>query len=486
MKRFVCLILSVLLILSMTACAQQEESAVVTSKESTEEESSSVITEESLNIPETAEETIVEESEDTFTGPYDAQEIYQLYENSIVKIDTGNGGGSGFYIEEDVICTNFHVIKDALSLDIYTPNRMYGEPIHVVEVLGWLEANDVALLRVDTPCERPIPIRSTNPYYGEPIYSIGNPAGIFPYLSEGIVTKAEHFGDHGTTQILTNMDVFGGMSGSAAIDQNGEVIGIVSGGIDVGANNDMTVIVKAFYIKQVDRSESWTWEDFTNRNEIAMARVAFEDAEIGNIVGFGHYEQDNVFDGEEEEIEWIVLDKRDDGALMLMSLLCLDGGRYSFSEGEVTWETSYARSFLNGDFLNTAFNAQEQARILTTRVHTEDNEEFGTSGGNDTDDQVYILSLEEVRRFYGIEERIETFFDNLYAEASEYTKTKDVWLEVEGSNRCWWWLRSSGGDLTRAAEVGSLGYLSYNGTNAYSPELGGMRAYRPVIWVLPE
>ena len=355
-----------------------------------------------------------------------------------------------------------------------------------MEVLGWDEENDVAILRVDDTCSRPIPIRKSNPYFGEPIYSTGHPAGIFPYISEGIVSKADDVGQFNRQQILSNMAVFGGMSGSAAIDKYGEVIGIVSGGVDLGANSDMTVIVKAFHITQVDCSNPWTWEDFVRRDEIAREAVPFSEAEVGNVVTFGRYEQDNVFDGQEEEIEWIVMEKRDDGAMMLMSLFCLDGGRYSFSEGDVTWETSYARSFLNGDFYYAAFNAQEQARILTTRVHTENNEVFGTSGGNDTDDKVFLLSLDEVRRFYGIEEVVETFYKKVFAEASEYTKTKDVWLEVEGNDRCWWWLRSGGGDQTRACEVGSMGYLSYNGTNAYQPEIGGMRGYRPVIWVLPE
>jgi len=54
-----------------------------------------------------------------------------------------------------------------------------------------------------------------------------------------------------------------------------------------------------------------------------------------------------------------------------------------------------------------------------------------------------------------------------------------VWLEIEGSNRCWWWLRSTGGNPQSAAEVGSAGYLSFNGTEVSCME----RAIRPMITV---
>ena len=65
------------------------------------------------------------------------------------------------------------------------------------------------------------------------------------------------------------------------------------------------------------------------------------------------------------------------------------------------------------------------------------------------------------------------------APATEAVIRKGVWLEIENSNRCWWWLRSPGGDPQHAAEVGSAGYLSFNGSFTYAPE----RALRPVVQV---
>ncbi len=74
---------------------------------------------------------------------------------------------------------------------------------------------------------------------------------------------------------------------------------------------------------------------------------------------------------------------------------------------------------------------------------------------------------------------MEDFYSQVYAQATAYCMTRPIWLEVEGVNRCWWWLRSSGGNGNFAAEVGSAGYLSFNGSKVTTCE----RAIRPVIHV---
>ena len=162
-----------------------------------------------------------------------------------------------------------------------------------------------------------------------------------------------------------------------------------------------------------------------------------------------------------------------------MSLYCLDVVPYNFEVTEVTWETSYVREFLNGEFYANAFNADEQAMIAESNVVNGINPIHGTPGGNDTVDRVYLMSLEEAMEFYGVETPEENFYDNIYAQATPYAITKDVWLEIPDSSRCWWWLRSPGGNPGNAAEIGSAGYLSFNGTSVDCTE----RAVRPVIQI---
>ena len=80
---------------------------------------------------------------------------------------------------------------------------------------------------------------------------------------------------------------------------------------------------------------------------------------------------------------------------------------------------------------------------------------------------------------YDIPEANEGFYEQLYAQATAYAMGKGVWLELPDSSRCWWWLRSPGGSSQNACEVGSAGYLSFNGNLVDIPE----RAVRPMIQI---
>jgi len=264
----------------------------------------------------------------------------------------------------------------------------------------------------------------------------------------------------------------------------GELIGIVVGGISDGANT-IDMIINADHLG--DLTESPT--EIMSRDEyFAFMNLPEEDkytvadsiaaAQAGELVRFGKYEQDNDIDNGCEDIYWLVLDKNENG-LMLTSLYCLDAMPYHDAEEPVTWETSSIRRFLNNEFYNSAFTDDEQAIIVTTTVVNNSNPVHGTEGGNDTQDKVYLLSIEEVMHYFNIPEPAEMFYDHLYAVATEYAAGKGVWLELEHSKRCWWWMRSPGGNDMNASEAGSAGYFSLNGSIATCTE----RGVRPVIWV---
>ena len=118
-----------------------------------------------------------------------------------------------------------------------------------------------------------------------------------------------------------------------------------------------------------------------------------ENIKAGNIVVFGHYEQDNSADNGNEEIEWVVLEVRDEKAL-LISKYILDAMPYekNGTSAITDWVHCSLREWLNGDFLNTAFTTEEQAAILTTNV---DNSSGQSAGGKEkwrTDSSGYIHS----------------------------------------------------------------------------------------------
>lgn len=55
----------------------------------------------------------------------------------------------------------------------------------------------------------------------------------------------------------------------------------------------------------------------TPDSKIAEMKKTFKEANVGEYVTFGHYEQDNDESNGKEDIEWLVLEKEDDKVLVI-------------------------------------------------------------------------------------------------------------------------------------------------------------------------
>ena len=175
------------------------------------------------------------------------------------------------------------------------------------------------------------------------------------------------------------------------------------------------------------------------------------DYKIGETIEFGNYPQDK--DGTEKPIEWIVM-KKEGNQVLLLSKYVLDAKPYNKEWEDVTWETSDIRQWLNNEFYTTAFNKAEKAKIQTSLIKNEDNSKYGTNGGNDTEDKVFLLSEKETETlFSNKEERI--------AKATEYATKSGVYVNEEKA--AWWWLRSPGDNSKNAAEVWNYGWVGRSG-----------------------
>lgn len=119
----------------------------------------------------------------------------------------------------------------------------------------------------------------------------------------------------------------------------------------------------------------------------------------GQIITYGHYEQDNNLSNGKEPIEWLVLAKEKDRALVI-SRYALESRPYHDDEEEVTWETCSLRTWLNSTFLITAFTAFERKAIPTVTVAADKNPEYGTKGGNNTKDKLFLLSASEFDKYF--------------------------------------------------------------------------------------
>ena len=116
--------------------------------------------------------------------------------------------------------------------------------------------------------------------------------------------------------------------------------------------------------------------------------------QIGAVISFGG-------------LDWRVLDVKDNRALIITKDL-IEQRQYNDAGEEegagagdnVTWETCTLRKYLNGEFYEK-FTKEEQKHIAETEIQNPNNMWYDTNGGNDTTDKIFLLSLQEVDKYFG-------------------------------------------------------------------------------------
>ena len=228
----------------------------------------------------------------------------------------------------------------------------------------------------------------------------------------------------------------------------------------------------------------------------------------GDYIVFGHYEQDGNLDNGPEPIEWEIV-REEDGRMLLISRYILDLQSYNTESTNVTWETCSLRAWLNEDFINTAFDDSEQKQILTVINSNPDNAYYGTEGGNDTEDRVFCLSVEEILDNYDFQvwneeykdgcsqalmtERTQSVVNYLHGGGIDYEITSEAYTEYYGphgyTEECigltcgYWWLRSPGGTSDSACPVDSAGGTGWDFSLFVVPATLGVR---PAIYLKVE
>lgn len=165
---------------------------------------------------------------------------------------------------------------------------------------------------------------------------------------------------------------------------------------------------------------------------------------VGNVVTFGEWNG--------KGLEWGILAQEGSRRLMISHEAV---GRMPFNnEFDITyWETSSLRAWLNGEFLSTAFDDAERARIFETQVKNDDNAMYRVEAGKDTVDRVFLLSIDE---------------------AEQYRHVNKAWFMGDSS----FWLRSPGCSRIDAAHITMGGGVDEMGTN-----IDKKAEVRPVIWI---
>lgn len=192
-------------------------------------------------------------------------------------------------------------------------------------------------------------------------------------------------------------------------------------------------------------------------------------------VYFGNCCQSNS--NTKEPVKWRVLSVNGDDAF-LMADKALDCGLYNGQD----WENSEIRKWLNDNFYNSVFTADEQKAIIPSVVTNIDNNMTGAAGGNNTTDNLYLLSLGEVNDYmYGFGQASEFNYvlRQRTTEATAYAVSQGVINSTynsgaESFEACDWMLRTPASAIFAAS-------VSYNGSVNYYANGSGKMAIRPVL-----
>ena len=182
-----------------------------------------------------------------------------------------------------------------------------------------------------------------------------------------------------------------------------------------------------------------------------------------------------------EPVKWRVLSNAN-GQLFLLSDQNLDVFPYHTDYENVTWEKSTMRSWLNGygasentggdsgtdytndNFINTAFSSEEKGAIAQTHVYnatqsdgnSDPNPSYSTSGGKDTTDKIFLLSIEETNNSGYFPNENSSRISTNTAYVTGGGKTGSYNMSAVGKAD-YWWLRSPGDDDDYAAFVNGTG-----------------------------
>ncbi|MCG3206321.1 MAG: hypothetical protein KCHDKBKB_03056 [Elusimicrobia bacterium] len=150
-------------------------------------------------------------------------------QGSVVRIVGGYSEGTGFFINQNQILTNFHVIADEPSPKVILPDGKFFTPI---KITGNKDV-DLAVLTTDKSfldLVLPLPNAELTIYEDEPLIATGYPLGT-DLVGQATIAKGNFIAYRKSKRdpvvyIQTDVSLVKGMSGGPLTDQCGNVVGI--------------------------------------------------------------------------------------------------------------------------------------------------------------------------------------------------------------------------------------------------------------------
>jgi serine protease Do len=201
------------------------------------------------------------------------KELVTQYGEGVVLIQTPDGLGSGFIINDRGYCvTNYHVVEGQtrIAVTIFHRNEngdFERRALRDVKILALNPYFDLALLEIPAQKDlkfRPVFIADDDAQReGDSVFAIGSPLGLERSVSEGIVSTRNR-NMEGIVYIQTTAQINPGNSGGPLFNSRGQVVGVINMKLTFGEGLGFAIPIA--YLKHFLRNRDAFAFDSTNPN----------------------------------------------------------------------------------------------------------------------------------------------------------------------------------------------------------------------------
>lgn len=211
-----------------------------------------------------------------------AEEIYEKCSKATVEILAEVASerynlGSGFFIDEGTVITNYHVVSGASNIKITDSEK---KSYHVEQVLGYNDEIDLVILKVNSQNEY-LEKNEEAIKPGETVYTLGSPLGLTGSFADGMVSSpARKIESVDYIQVTAPMSP--GNSGGPLINKYGEVIGINTWQYTEGQNLNFSININE--IQNIKTDKPLSMSDFQKETSGKTSSTPADTATVAEVI----------------------------------------------------------------------------------------------------------------------------------------------------------------------------------------------------------